>query len=240
MLLLILAVLLPAVHCVMFQPLDCADIYNDGNGESGVYRIFPEGPESGRYVYCDMDTDEGKWTVFQRRMDGTVNFYRGWQEYKNGFGHAAGEHWLGLEIIHMLTLKKKYELRVDMEDFEGATVFANYSSFYISPDALNAEEDGYKLFVDGFGDGGAGDSLAYHNGHKFSTFDKDQDASDANCASLLLGAFWYVDCHNTNPNGMYMWGADDPKSANWQKWKGNSYSLKSISMKIRPVSLRDM
>ena len=28
-------------------------------------------------------------------MDGTVNFYRGWDQYKNGFGHAAGEYWLG-------------------------------------------------------------------------------------------------------------------------------------------------
>lgn len=28
-------------------------------------------------------------------MDGTVNFYRGWNQYKNGFGHAAGEYWLG-------------------------------------------------------------------------------------------------------------------------------------------------
>ena len=33
--------------------------------------------------------------VFLTRMDGTVNFYRGWDQYKNGFGHAAGEYWLG-------------------------------------------------------------------------------------------------------------------------------------------------
>ncbi|XP_063072888.1 microfibril-associated glycoprotein 4-like [Engraulis encrasicolus] len=147
----------------MFQPLDCADIYNNGQEESGVYRIFPEGPDSGRYVYCDMDTEGGGWIVFQRRMDGTVNFYRGWEEYKNGFGHAAGEYWLGLETMHLLTLKKKYELRVDMEDFDGVKVFANYSSFAISPDTLNGEEDGYKLQIDGFGDGGAGEFYLSHN-----------------------------------------------------------------------------
>ncbi|XP_045074482.1 microfibril-associated glycoprotein 4-like [Coregonus clupeaformis] len=90
-----------AVHSkvLMFQPLDCADVYNNGSKTSGVYRIYPAGPNSPRYVYCDMDTDGGKWTVFQRRMDGTVNFYRGWDQYKNGFGHAAGEYWLGKDLF---------------------------------------------------------------------------------------------------------------------------------------------
>lgn len=48
---------------LMFQPLDCADIYNDSSWTSGVYMIYPAGPNSGRYVYCDMETDGGKWTV---------------------------------------------------------------------------------------------------------------------------------------------------------------------------------
>ncbi|XP_063072882.1 microfibril-associated glycoprotein 4-like isoform X2 [Engraulis encrasicolus] len=239
-LLLVFAVLLPAaVHCVMFQPLDCADIYNDGNGRSGVYRIFPEGPNSGRYVYCDMDEAGGKWTVFQRRMDGTVNFYRGWQEYKDGFGEPAGEYWLGLETIHLLNLKKKYELRVDLEDFNGATVSASYDSFSISPDVLNGEEDGYTLHISGFRNGGAGDAMALHNGHKFSTFDWDQDAAEENCALIRVAAFWFGDCSNTNPNGVYMWGANDAKSVHWYQWKENYVSLKSISMKIRPVQTNE-
>lgn len=62
----------------------------------------------------------------------------------------------GLETIHLLTLRKNYELRVDMEDFDGMRVHANYSSFSISPGAVNAEVDGYRLHVSGFRNGGAG------------------------------------------------------------------------------------
>ncbi|XP_036396019.1 microfibril-associated glycoprotein 4-like [Megalops cyprinoides] len=230
-----LVLLLPvSAHCLMFQPLDCADIYNDGSQTSDVYRIYPAGPLSPVYVYCDMDTDGGKWTVIQRRMDGSVNFYRPWEQYKSGFGNAAGEYWLGLETMYLLNLRKKYELRVDMEDFEGGKVHAQYSSFSIDP-----ESEGYTLHVTGYIDGGAGDSMANHDGSKFSTFDKDQDSSSFNCAKSYLGGFWYNNCHVANPNGLYQWGRGSENSIgiNWKTWRGYEYSLKAIVMKIRPVSL---
>ncbi|KAM4524347.1 microfibril-associated glycoprotein 4-like isoform 1-T1 [Odontesthes bonariensis] len=166
-------------------------------------------------------------------MDGSVNFYRPWDQYKTGFGNAAGEYWLGLESLFHLTQRKKYELLVDMEDFEGNKAFARYSSF-----SIDSESDGYRLHVSGFTDGGAGDSLLHHNGMKFSTFDKDQDTWSGNCAKSYLGGWWYVACHQANPNGVYRWGADKTLYAvgvEWQRWKGLNYSLKAISMKIRPV-----
>ncbi|CAJ1081339.1 microfibril-associated glycoprotein 4-like [Xyrichtys novacula] len=218
----------------LLLPLDCSDIYNnDSSLSSGVYTIYPIGSTSAVQVYCDMDSEGGRWTVFQRRMDGSVNFYRPWDHYKIGFGTAAGEYWLGLENVFHLTLRKKYELLVDMEDFSGNKVFARYSSFSIDPETY-----GYRLQVSGFIDGGAGDSLRVHNGQKFSTFDKDQDTWPNNCAKQFLGAFWYINCLDANPNGVYRWGADATLNAvgvEWETWKGNNYSLKSISMKIRPV-----
>ncbi|XP_028424297.1 microfibril-associated glycoprotein 4-like [Perca flavescens] len=166
-------------------------------------------------------------------LDGTVNFYRGWDQYRTGFGIAAGEYWLGLQSVFHLTLRKRYELLVDMEDFEGNKVFARYSSFSIDPESY-----GYRLHVSGFTDGGAGDSLSPHNGQKFSTFDKDQDIWNGNCARTHLGAFWYSNCYQVNLNGVYRWGADNTINyvgVDWFRWKGNNYSLKTISMKIRPV-----
>uniref|UniRef100_A0A3Q1GVW0 Microfibril associated protein 4 n=1 Tax=Acanthochromis polyacanthus TaxID=80966 RepID=A0A3Q1GVW0_9TELE len=219
---------------VIFLPLDCLDIHDrDQSQPSGVYTIYPIGATSGVQVYCDMESQAGGWTVFQRRLDGSVNFYRPWTHYKTGFGSAAGEYWLGLENLYQLTLRKRYELLVDMEDFSGNKVFARYSSF-----SIQSESNGYRLQVSGFINGGAGNALSPHNGQKFSTFDKDQDSDAGNCARQFLGAFWYTACHSTNPNGVYRWGADGTIYAvgvEWSSWKGHDYSLKTISMKIRPV-----
>ncbi|TMS22315.1 Microfibril-associated glycoprotein 4 [Larimichthys crocea] len=231
----VLLVLTPVLTGCMSQvlPLDCSDIYHHDNSQSsGVYTIYPIGSTSALQVYCDMESEGGRWTVFQRRMDGSVNFYRPWDQYKMGFGRAAGEYWLGLENLFHLSLRKKYELLVDMEDFEGNKAFARYSSFSVGPESY-----GYTLHVSGFTDGGAGDSLTYHNGMKFSTFDKDQDTWPDNCARKFLGAFWYAGCHHANVNGVYVWGADETHTGIGVNWlfKGAYYSLKSISMKIRPV-----
>ncbi|XP_019949948.1 microfibril-associated glycoprotein 4-like isoform X2 [Paralichthys olivaceus] len=168
--------------------------------------------------------------ILQRRKDGTINFYRGWDQYKTGFGLASGEYWLGLENIHLLTLRKSYEMRIDMEDFEGAKAYVHYSSFMVGP-----EQEGYTLTCSGFKDGGAGNSLSEHSGQKFSTFDKDQDTHASNCAKTYLGGWWYGECHSVNANGLYLWGSSAYGiGINWVSWKGYEYSLKEIAIKIRP------
>lgn len=108
---------------------NCAEIYNAGNRSSGVYTIQPDNGDAFN-VYCDQTTAGGGWTVFQRRFDGSVNFYRGWDEYKRGFGNLNGEFWLGLNKIHRLT-RKRSKLLVDLEDFIGNTVFAQYNLFLV-------------------------------------------------------------------------------------------------------------
>ena len=84
-----------------------------------------------------MTTDGGGWTIFQRRLDGSVDFYRGWNDYKNGFGQMDGEYWLGLDKIHRLSNSGENFLRIDMQDFEGEHRYAQYGGFRIG----NEKED---------------------------------------------------------------------------------------------------
>ena len=73
---------------------NCAEVYKFGKQISGVYKIDPDG--LGEFeVFCDHKTAGGGWTVFQKRRDGSVDFYRGWADYKRGFGNLNGEFWLG-------------------------------------------------------------------------------------------------------------------------------------------------
>uniref|UniRef100_A0A671RAF0 Fibrinogen C-terminal domain-containing protein n=1 Tax=Sinocyclocheilus anshuiensis TaxID=1608454 RepID=A0A671RAF0_9TELE len=131
--------------------------------------------------------------------------------------------------MYQLTRNRNYMLRVDLEDFQGNKVFALYSSFSVGPELLSL----VMLFFS------AGDSLSGHNEYMFSTFDKDQDVYENNCAKQFLGAFWYSACHAKNPNGVYLWGKDPTHYAIgnvWSSWKGYAVGMKSISMKIRRVS----
>ena len=112
--------------------------------QNGVYSIDPDGLGSFS-VSCDMTTDGGGWTVFQRRQDGSVYFYRNWTDYKNGFGNMSGEFWLGLDKINRLTKNNDTEFRVDLEDFEGGKRYAKYSKFVIED-----ENENYKLTVKGY------------------------------------------------------------------------------------------
>ena len=71
---------------------------------------------------------------FQRRLDGSVNFSRGWIEYKNGFGNLTGEFWLGLEKIYQLVRLWEHVLKITLTDWDGHTVEANYNFFSVSPE----------------------------------------------------------------------------------------------------------
>jgi len=116
---------------VKFAVWNCAEVYKSGQKISGVHKIDPDG--LGEFeVFCDHKTAGGGWTVFQKRRDGSVDFFRAWDDYKRGFGNLNGEFWLGLDKIHRLTVSSSNKLRVDLEDIHGATVFAEYSSFSVA------------------------------------------------------------------------------------------------------------
>ena len=78
--------------------------------------------------------------MFQKRQDGSLDFFRAWDAYKRGFGNLNGEFWLGLDKLHRLTVSSGKKLRVDLEDLPGNTAFAEYSSF-----AVTSERAKYQL-----------------------------------------------------------------------------------------------
>jgi len=118
---------------------DCADLFKKGHTTSGVYSIDPDGKGAFR-VRCDMTTSGGGWTIIQRRVDGSVDFYRNWTDYKNGFGDPTGEYWLGLDKINRLTNLGTKVIRFDLWDTTGVTKYPEYSFF-----AIASENVKYKL-----------------------------------------------------------------------------------------------
>ncbi|XP_058123408.1 ficolin-1-like [Anopheles ziemanni] len=165
----------------------CSDIICT---RSGIYQIQPENPfKQPMNVLCDQEYGSGGWTVIQYRFDGSVNFYRGWQEYKNGFGSLEGEFWLGLDRIFQLTAFKPLELVILLVDLLGVSTYARYERFEIGD-----ESQGYVLKPVGAYSGTAGDQLTNLVGQNFTTLDKDYDAVSINCAVEYTGAWWHENC----------------------------------------------
>uniref|UniRef100_A0A2K6ETL7 Ficolin 1 n=1 Tax=Propithecus coquereli TaxID=379532 RepID=A0A2K6ETL7_PROCO len=161
---------------------------------------------------------------------GSVDFYRDWASYKQGFGSQLGEFWLGNDNIHSLTAQGTSELRVDLVDFEGKRHFAKYSSFKVE-----GEAEKYKLVLGAFVEGNAGDSLMSHNNKFFSTKDQDNDLSSSSCPVLYQGGWWYSDCHESNLNGRYLGGPHESfaNGINWRTGRGYNYSYRVSEMKVR-------
>ncbi|OCT56889.1 hypothetical protein XELAEV_18004251mg [Xenopus laevis] len=208
----------------------CKELLDQGTFLSGWYKIYPDG-EKPLTVLCDMDTDGGGWIVFQRRFDGSVDFFRDWNSYKKGFGSQLSEFWLGNDNIYTLTSSGNYQLRIDFTDFENQHSFAAYDSF-----ATLGEKDYYKLILGAYSGGTAGDSLDHHRNRAFTTKDKDNDSHGINCAETFKGGWWYGACHDANLNGLYLRGkhSNEGLGINWETGKGNGYSYKVTEMKFRP------
>uniref|UniRef100_A0A2K5CUL9 Tenascin C n=1 Tax=Aotus nancymaae TaxID=37293 RepID=A0A2K5CUL9_AOTNA len=214
-------------------PRDCSQAMLNGDTTSGLYTIYLNGDKAQALeVFCDMTSDGGGWIVFLRRKNGRENFYQNWKAYAAGFGDRREEFWLGLDNLNKITAQGQYELRVDLRD-NGETAFAVYDKFSVG-DAKTR----YKLKVEGYS-GTAGDSMAYHNGRSFSTFDKDTDSAITNCALSYKGAFWYRNCHRVNLMGRYG-DNNHSQGVNWFHWKGHEHSIQFAEMKLRPSNFRNL
>ncbi|XP_071980228.1 ficolin-1-like isoform X2 [Engystomops pustulosus] len=215
----------------LYAARNCKEVQNQGAVLSDWYTIYPDGHQPLK-VLCDMDTDGGGWIVIQRRWDGSVDFFRTWDEYKKGFGSRLNEFWLGNDNIHQITSTGTWELRVDLQDFEGKKLFAKYTSFKVF-----GETQKYELSIGAFKEGTAGDSMGGLSTYKFTTKDDDNDTYEGNCSLLYKGGWWYTSCHSSNLNGLYHLGAHTSYAdgINWSSARGQHYSFQHVEMKIRPV-----
>lgn len=151
-------------------PSTCRDV---SSPKSGIYAIHVGVTiRDPFFVNCDMETEGGGgWTVVLNRVDGGVNFFRNWLEYKQGFGNLGGEFWMGLDKLHevsqtfcfitrtwwlflnilKITTSRLHEAIVVLEDFEGVKKTARYAYF-----AIGGEKEDYSLNLLGSYTGDAG------------------------------------------------------------------------------------
>ncbi|XP_043915955.1 angiopoietin-2-like [Protopterus annectens] len=214
---------------------DCAEVYKSGHITSAVYTLnYPNSTETVK-AFCDMETNGGAWTVIQHRKDGTVDFRKTWREYKTGFGNPANEYWLGNEFIHQITTSNSYIMRVQLQDWEGNSAFAQYSHFH-----LGSEKQNYRLHISGYS-GTAGRMSSFSpSGTEFSTVDADNDkcSGGCKCAQMATGGWWFDACGPSNLNGIYYPGGTNTVKYNgikWHYWKGPSHGVKTTTMMIRPT-----
>lgn len=195
--------------------------------------IKPENSNGPTQLWCENSLDPGGWTVIQKRLDGSVNFFRNWESYKKGFGNIDGEYWLGLENIYRLSNQDNYKLLIELEDWSDKKVYAEYRSFRLEP-----ESEFYRLRL-GTYQGNAGDSLMWHNGKQFTTLDRDKDTYAGNCAHFHKGGWWYNACAHSNLNGVWYRGghyrSKHQDGIFWAEYRGGSYSLKAVQMMIKPI-----
>lgn len=179
-------------------PHECADI---NFIKDGVFLIYPSGAKRPKYAYCVLQ-DNRKWTVIQRRSSFSLSFWQRWHVYREGFGDANGEHWLGNEYIHAISINGQHRARFILEK-DGIKRYADYSNFRVED-----EPSKYLLKVFGYS-GTAGDSLngdnssKIANGQKFSTYEQDNDNYSGNCAQRYRGGWWYNSCYYASLNNHY-------------------------------------
>ncbi|CAN8012188.1 unnamed protein product [Ixodes pacificus] len=86
-------------NCNLNKPgkrnVSCAQLKRMGILESDYYVVTPH---NNFWVWCDMDTDDGGWTIIQRRSsneEAEDKFEKSKEEYETGFYGGVSSYWIG-------------------------------------------------------------------------------------------------------------------------------------------------
>ncbi|XP_076813999.1 fibrinogen-like protein 1 [Clavelina lepadiformis] len=227
---------------------ECTSIYASGSTSSGIYPIWLKERFQFTYVYCDMELVSTKkgWTTIQRRMNGKINFERGWDDYFRGFGNPRGEHWLGLENMYRLskqnstvnqirrTVVQTPAIGFDLEDWDGVKAFVQYGIFNLKSKTQHYLLDVFSIddtYKENF-------SVSPVTGYKFSTPDRDNDNNKhQHCARNEKSGWWFSYCKEANLNGAYPKFKQEMSSGLilWRGWinlNPNNTALRFVSIAL--------
>ena len=192
------------------RPKDCYDLkcYGVSKTKDGPHTIYPSRPGlTSLQVSCDQETNGGGWIMYQRRVDGTLNFTKNWAEYKYMFGNHGDkttELWLWNENVYQLLQSygsTQWELRIEVDAFDGSGCWVVASNFRMNNEALRYSMNWDSVFASKpelVGD------LNYHKLIPFITLDNKEGSDDAKrCIGNYKGGWWYVDCVSIFLNGEY-------------------------------------
>ena len=225
------------IHC---KPKDCYDLscYRQSEGKDGPHTIYPDTPYlTSVEVSCDQATDDGGWIMYQRRVDGTLNFTRNWQEYKRGFGNNGGnmtELWLGNENVYQLLQSyggRGGKLRIEVDAFDGDLGWIEACNFTMDNESLL-----YRIHWDTCFASGRGMTFRWnqYKTHPFKTFDKTGGEED--CLDSKKGGWWYYRrCGQVLLNGEYV-NAAEPTLNSIFVGGFKEMSLKRSRMMFRPTN----
>jgi len=180
---------------------------------------------------CKTRFNEGLWVMIQQRgpHGNPENYFaRPLAEYVRGFGDPNKEFWLGLDKLRQLTAAGA-KLRIELETFEGQTIFASYSSFRVEGEDFRIQVGGYE--------GTAGDPMRIDNGMAFSTMDQDKDQWTGDCSKTRgSGGWWFNGCGLANLNGInFGENVNSYDGILWYFYARDNRSFKSARMMISKI-----
>ena len=222
------------------KPTDCYDLkcYMVSTGKDGPHTIYPgTATLSNLSVSCDQTTDGGGWIIYQRRLDGSVDFAGNWNDYKIGFGtigNNTDEMWLGNEKLFQIQQAYgsiELEFRIEATSFDRESCWATFHDFKMSSETGNYSitwnhvHASHRPMIL---------QINMHNGTRFSA--KDRYTCEEHCVTMYEGAWWFHFCASFYFNGVYIPRKTSAYTSIFVNGFVDGETLKTSCMMFRPVN----